>query len=123
MLDGLLADPNGIVADFLPVSHKYTSLLAGVVVFIKLPLCNAVNAVAADKLGATEPLWHPLVAQLLVSIGCKSFEKLTGVVTSTELSINSVVFLVHPTINAKQVITSSEVIPIILFDMVSIFND
>jgi hypothetical protein len=121
IFDGLLALPAGIGTARLPVSHKYTSLLAGVPMLIKFPFIKASYAVAEDKFGATVPLWHPLNAQLFVSIGSISFEKLTVLVTAGVRSSRTVVFLVQLFIMRTNWLTSINPIINIFFDMIFIF--
>jgi hypothetical protein len=123
MFDGLFAAPAGIVTASFPVSHKYTRLLTGVLVLIKFAPSKALYAVAADRSGAMEPLWHPLKAQLFVNIGCISFEKLTVVVIAGELSIGTVVVLVQ--LFSINTIWPASINPIIniFFDMILILND
>jgi hypothetical protein len=116
-----LALPAGMATAFFPVSHKYTSLLLGVLVLMRFPFSRALYAVAADKFGATVPLWHPLKAQLFIKIGWISFEKLTVVFITGVLSILTVSFLVQLTITRMD--EASRIIPIaiVFFDMIFLF--
>ena len=56
MFDGLGVAPSGIVAERLPVNHKYTSLFSGALVLTKLPLISELYALAAVRLGLILPL-------------------------------------------------------------------
>ena len=123
IFDGLFAAPAGIDIASFPVSHKYTTLFSGVVVFTKLPATKASYALVAERLGAIVPLWHPLSAQLFVNIGSISFEKLTVVVTAGELSIGTVVVFVQ-LFNIKMNCTTSINPNIVSFlDMILILSD
>jgi hypothetical protein len=123
IFDGLFAAPAGIVIASFPVSHKYTTLFAGVVVLRKLPFTKAVYAVASDKFGAIVPLWQPLNAQLFPNMGCMPFEKLTVVVIAGELSIGTVVVLVQLLIINTSCITTISPIIVFFFDMILILSD